>query len=183
MPTLTGGSGSRSSRPDGALVVIDQHAAHERVLYEQLGGGPVRAQELIEPLLLEFSPQETAALKVLIPDLSAEGFLVEEFGHGVFAVRQVPVVLGRSEDPAAVREVIAEMLGGGPAPPVPLRERIRRSVACHAAIKANTSCSAEQCERLVAQLARTGQPFTCPHGRPTMISFSRTELEKMFHRK
>jgi DNA mismatch repair protein MutL len=172
-----------TAAPDGALVVIDQHAAHERVLYEQLGGGPVRAQELIEPLLLEFSPQETAALKVLIPDLSAEGFLVEEFGHGVFAVRQVPVVLGRSEDPAAVREVIAEMLGGGPAPPVPLRERIRRSVACHAAIKANTSCSAEQCERLVAQLARTGQPFTCPHGRPTMISFSRTELEKMFHRK
>ncbi|MDD1719522.1 MAG: DNA mismatch repair endonuclease MutL [Methanoregulaceae archaeon] len=167
----------------GDLVLIDQHAAHERILYEQLLRSPQgERQELISPLVLEFSPQEHAILAGLIPGLNREGFGIEQFGKESLIIQAVPVVLGRSIGPAAIREVIGEFLRSAPSQAPGERERIVRVVACRGAIKAGSACSVEQCERLIAQLRTAENPYTCPHGRPTIVSFQGKNLDRLFGR-
>jgi DNA mismatch repair protein MutL len=169
----------------GELVIIDQHAAHERILYEQVTGRLLsehRSQELIAPVVLERSPKDAAIIREILPDLAEEGFLLEEFGRNTFLVRAIPVVLGRMEEARIIDEVISDLVGSDPARSVSTRERITRIIACRGAIKAGTVCTREQCQRIVDQLRLTNNPFTCPHGRPTMIRFSRAELDAMFKR-
>jgi DNA mismatch repair protein MutL len=169
---------------DGELVIIDQHAAHERILYEQVAEASRReriSQELLVPVVLEFSPREADVIRAVIPVIEEEGFLIEEFGRDSFAIRSIPVILGRCEDPTAIREILAEIIRGGSSMGFE-RERICRIIACRGALKAGTACTSEQCDRLLRQLARTRDPWTCPHGRPTMIAFSREKLNKLFGR-
>jgi len=168
----------------GELVIIDQHAAHERIFYEQVAEASRKeriSQELLVPVVLEFSPREADVLRAVIPGIEEEGFLIEEFGKDSFAIRSIPVILGRCEDPTAIREILAEIIRGGSSVGFE-RERICRIIACRGALKAGTACSSEQCDRLLRQLARTRDPWTCPHGRPTMIAFSREKLNKLFGR-
>jgi DNA mismatch repair protein MutL len=168
----------------GDLVIIDQHAAHERILYEQVAEASRReriSQELLVPVVLEFSPREADALRAVIPGIEEEGFLIEEFGKDSFAIRSIPVILGRYEDPMAIKEILAEFIQGGSFTGFE-RERICRIIACRGALKAGTACTSEQCDRLLRQLARARDPWTCPHGRPTMIAFSREKLNKLFGR-
>jgi len=170
---------------NGEFLIIDQHAAHERILYEQVSertAGPPSAQELISPVVLHRTPKDAAMIRELLPALAAEGFLVEEFGSGAFIVRAVPVVLGRIEDSAIIDEIISDLVSNDAAQRVSNRERITRIVACRGAVKAGTACTLEQCQRIVDQLRRTKNPFTCPHGRPTIIRFSRNDLDAMFQR-
>ncbi len=170
---------------NGEFLIIDQHAAHERILYEQVSertAGPPPAQELISPVVLHRTQKDAAMIRELLPALAAEGFLVEEFGSGAFIVRAVPVVLGRIEDPAIIDEIISDLVSNDAAQRVSNRERITRIVACRSAVKAGTICTPEQCQRIVDQLRRTKNPFTCPHGRPTIIRFSRNDLDAMFQR-
>jgi DNA mismatch repair protein MutL len=167
------------------LLLIDQHAAHERILYEQVTGQLLEtrpSQELISPVVLHRTPKETAILKDLLPALAREGFILEAFGGMAFLVRAVPVVLGRLEETTVIDEIISDLLSADAAQSVSNRERITRIVACRGAVKAGTVCTQEQCQRIVNQLRRTKNPFTCPHGRPTMIRFSRKELDTMFRR-
>ncbi|MDP3564140.1 MAG: DNA mismatch repair endonuclease MutL, partial [Methanoregula sp.] len=167
------------------LVVIDQHAAHERILYEQVLlriKGDHCSQELISPFILNRTPKEASVLKDLIPALAQEGFVLEEFGKGTFIVRAIPVVLGRLEDTGIIDEIISDLVNGTPSGSVNNRERITRVIACRGAIKAGTVCTREQCQRIVNQLRLTQNPYTCPHGRPAIIRFSRTDLDAMFKR-
>jgi len=166
------------------LILIDQHAAHERILYEQTVDATLReraSQELLAPVVLHLSPREAALLPELIPVLEEEGFSVEEFGSGSYAVRSVPVVLGRNAGPGGVREITSSLLAGA-AEGGKDREAVRRMVACRGAIKAGTPISPEQCRRLVQQLRRTRNPYTCPHGRPTMVTIPRRQLDVLFLR-
>ena len=168
----------------GELVIIDQHAAHERIFYEQVAEASRKeriSQELLVPVVLEFTPREADVLRAVIPGIEAEGFLIEEFGKDSFAIRSIPVILGRCEDPTAIREILAEIIRGGSSVGLE-RERICKIIACRGALKAGTACTSEQCDRLLRQLARTRDPWTCPHGRPTMIAFSREKLNKLFGR-
>jgi DNA mismatch repair protein MutL len=167
------------------LLIIDQHAAHERVLYEQVcarSRSPDATQELIDPVILRLSPREEQALPAALPVLRDEGFQVEHFGGHDYAVRSVPVILGRSIDPGMVREIVSELiapsLSTGPDP----AERLRRIIACRGAVKAGAVCTIDQCEQLVRQLISAENPFTCPHGRPTMVSFSQKRLDEFFKR-
>jgi DNA mismatch repair protein MutL len=173
-----------AATPQGELVIIDQHAAHERIFYEQVAEAVRRekvSQDLLVPVVLEFSPREADILRTVIPAIAEEGFVIEEFGKDSFAVRSIPVILGRCEDPQVIRETLAEIIGGGTSAGLE-RERICKIIACRGALKAGTLCTGDQCTRLLRQLARTRDPWTCPHGRPTMIAFSRDRLDKLFGR-
>jgi len=140
------------------------------------------SQELISPVVLHRTPKEAAILKDLLPLLAREGFILEEFGGDAFLVRAVPVVLGRLEETTIIDEIISDLVSEEAAQTVSNRERITRIVACRGAVKAGTVCTREQCQRIVDQLRRMKNPFTCPHGRPTMIRFSKKELDAMFKR-
>ena len=169
----------------GELVLIDQHAVHERILYEQVIArteGDHRSQELIVPVILHRTLQETAILRELLPALAQEGFVLEEFGRDTFLVRAIPVVLGKLEDLTIIDEMVSDLVSEEPVRSVNTRERITRIIACRGAIKAGTVCTREQCQRLIHQIRYAKNPYTCPHGRPTMLRFSRTELDTMFKR-
>jgi len=169
----------------GELVLIDQHALHERILYEQVlerTEGDHRSQELIVPFILHRTLQETAILRDLLPALAQEGFVLEEFGRDTFLVRAIPVVLGKMEDTTMIDEMVSDLVSEEQIRSVNTRERITRIIACRGAIKAGTVCTREQCQRLIQQIRFAKNPFTCPHGRPTMLRFSRSDLDTMFRR-
>ncbi len=172
---------------DGTLYLVDQHAAHERILYDQVveqRDAESAAQELLVPVILSLSPKEAAALREAIPLLAGEGFVVEEFGRDAFAVRAVPAALGAVEDAAGtVRETIADLLSGESRAHTDRREAVTCIIACRGAIKAGTRLTPEQQRLLISQLARTKTPWTCPHGRPTVVAFDRKKLEKIFGRR
>ena len=160
----------------GELVLIDQHAIHERILYEQVTArteGNHRSQELLVPFILHRTLQETAILRDLLPALAQEGFVLEEFGRDTFLVRAIPVVLGKLEDTTMIDEMVSDLVNEEVVRSVNARERITRIIACRGAIKAGTVCTREQCQRLIHQIRYAQNPFTCPHGRPTMLRFSR----------
>lgn len=176
---IVGSTGGRT------LVLIDQHAAHERILYEQVQAkqaGGQKTQELIVPVLITFSPTEVELAREALPVLAEEGFVVEEFGPSTFAVSAIPVVLGKLEEPEVVRDLVSALVREGPSDPVGRREAITRRVACRGAIKGGDPLTHEQMQRLVEQLAHTKNPYTCPHGRPTVILFSPDEMAAMFRR-
>jgi DNA mismatch repair protein MutL len=168
----------------GELIIIDQHAAHERIFYEQVTRSMAarQAQELLVPAIIHCPPKDTAILKSLIPALAQEGVIIEEFGAGSFLVRAVPVLMGKVEGPAMIDDLVSDLLHKDLDRPVSDRERLTRIIACRSAIKAGTVCTIEQCRRLISQLRATTTPFTCPHGRPTMVRFTRAKLDEMFKR-
>lgn len=169
----------------GELVLIDQHAVHERILYEQVTArteGLHRSQELIVPVILHRTLKESSILRDLMPALAQEGFILEEFGKDTFLVRAIPVVLGKLEDTTMIDEMVSDLVSDEAVHAVNNREKIARIIACRGAIKAGTVCSREQCQRLVQQIRYAKNPFTCPHGRPTMLRFSRADLDSMFKR-
>ncbi|KUK62438.1 MAG: DNA mismatch repair protein MutL [Methanoculleus marisnigri] len=170
---------------DGTLYLVDQHAAHERILYDQVveqrdaGAG---SQELIMPVVLSLPPKDSAALRDAMPLLLGEGFVVEEFGRDTFAVRAVPAALGAIEGPETVRETIADLLTDTSRTTPDRREAVTCIVACRGAVKAGAHLTHDQQKRLLAQLARTKTPWTCPHGRPTVVAFDRRKLDGIFRR-
>lgn len=173
------------ARTGDGLVIIDQHAAHERVLYEQvMESGKRGSQELITPVNLELEVRERVLLKYYIPYLEDAGFCISEFGPDSFAVTAVPHILGKLEDTAVVHDIISDILSGGRIKDgTGISERVSNSTACRGAIKAGAALTNEQMENLVSQLYRTKNPHTCPHGRPTIILFDRNEIDHMFRRK
>lgn len=174
-----------ATTPAGDLILIDQHAAHERIMYELVSAqaeNARRSQELLEPVILHRNARDAEVIHELLPSLAEEGFLIEEFGRDSFLVRAVPVVLGRLEQTDLITEIMDDLTGEDLQRSVSRREQITRIVACRGAIKAGTVCTGEQCRRLLQQLKRTKNPFSCPHGRPTMIRLSRDHLDAMFSR-
>ena len=170
----------------GDLYIIDQHAAHERILYEQVTGqsrGLPLTQELIVPAILERSARDAAVVRRFLPDLLREGFTITEFGRNSFMVSAIPVILGKTDEASGLlSDIVDDLAREDLRNPVTRREQITRIIACRGAIKAGTVCTGDQCRRLLQQLSRTKDPFTCPHGRPTIIRFSRGELDALFHR-
>jgi len=167
------------------LVLVDQHASHERVLYDRLIAGDKaqpQSQELLVPVVLDLSPSEASIVPDLVPALGEVGFDIEEFGGGSYAVRAVPVVLGRQVDPVGVRELLSAILSGAEKAGPSRIDAIRKMVACRGAIKAGTPLTREQCRTLLTELRQTAHPFSCPHGRPTMVIFRKKDLDGLFLR-
>jgi DNA mismatch repair protein MutL len=168
--------------PDG-LYLIDQHAAHERILFEQINRQRaqkgVAVQGLLEPVSLELSPRQAAVLKSNYQNLSEFGFAVEPFGDRTFLVRAVPALLYEKDWRKALTELIDSMAAGEKGD---WAEMVMISLACHGAIRAGQTLGDSEMRELVRQLEETDAPNTCPHGRPVMICLSSKQLGKEFGR-
>ncbi len=169
---------------DEEVFFIDQHVAHERVLFErlqaELATGPLPSQEVLLREPLELGPAARAVLDRWTPVLARLGFGLEEFGDGVVALRAVPALL-RGQEPRRLLERLLDDLrpAGGGAPEI---DRALSFVACRAAIKANERLAREEMERLIADLSLTEQPHFCPHGRPIVSRVSLSEIRKELKR-
>jgi len=170
--------------PDG-LYLIDQHAAHERVLFEKLINRKqaVHSQALLEPALVVLPPQNTQLLEKQLEVLSHYGFEVDSFGPNTFRVRAVPSIF-TGIDPAAALRVLIEDFEEDEAPLAnELEERIIARVCKRAAVKAGKVLSSDEQQALLRDLEGCQSPRTCPHGRPTMIHLSVDLLERQFGRR
>lgn len=169
------------------LFLIDQHAAHERINYEryyELFGRPAEAsQELLVPMTLEFTAAEAAKLEGRLPQLAQVGVHLEPFGGTSFLVRAHPHWFPPGEEQELVEEMVEWLLAEHKQVDLAkLREKAAIMCSCKASIKANQSLSTLEIEALLDRLAACRNPYTCPHGRPIVVSFSTYELEKMFKR-
>ena len=169
------------------IAIIDQHVAHERVLFERvmerLSSGRLESQRLLEPLLVELSPEGRQALLGHADDLDRLGYGVQEFGGDTLRLTAVPALLGRDDAVTAVRELAEDLEGldrGGQV--VDALRRIAATTACHAAVKANYPLTHEKMLHILEELRRTAYSTVCPHGRPVMLRVSRRDLEKNFQR-
>ncbi len=169
------------------LAIVDQHVAHERILFEQvmarLGAGRLESQRLLEPLLVELPPAQRAALEAHASELARLGFEVEPFGGASVRVAGTPALLPRTACAAAVRELAGDLdrLERDAGIDVALG-RIAATTACHAAVKANDRLTPEKMTYILAELRRTAYSTVCPHGRPVMLRVTREELERRFER-
>jgi DNA mismatch repair protein MutL len=166
------------------LYLIDQHAAHERVLFERFLRGEEESkasQPLLAPVLLELTPQQGALTGVYASELLEHGFEVEPFGGGGYLLRAAPAGL-RREDPARAFVELLELVTREDSPADP-RRRVAASLACHAAVRAGQTLAPEEMRDLIHQLESCDTPQTCPHGRPTMLHLSADELARRFSRK
>jgi len=169
--------------PEG-LYLIDQHAAHERVLFEKIlaqrSQQKIEIQGLLEPVNIELSPKQKETLKMRGELLSEFGFSLEPFGVRSYLLRAVPAIVKKGNLAEAVRTLLDSI--AAEEEPSKQDEKIAQSLACHSAVKAGDSLTAEEMRELIKQLEQTKQPRTCPHGRPTMIHLSSRQLEKEFGR-
>jgi len=172
---------------DEGIAIIDQHVAHERVLFEQvmekLTSGPLDSQRLLTPLLVELSPAERQALVPHAATLEKFGLEIEEFGGDCIRLSAVPAVLDQSECEAAIRALASDLEGldRGSRVEDGLR-RIAATMACHAAVKANYPLTMEKMRYILEELRRTAYSSVCPHGRPVVLRITRREIEKNFQR-
>jgi len=169
------------------LVLIDQHAAHERVAFEELKRAIAQtqapAQRLLMPETLELGYQEAAALDKLLSELARIGFEIESFGSNAYVISSVPALLAQAEAAPLVREIVEKYVAVGiPDDPARILDPCIELMACHSVIRANQALTLEQCGALLKQLDGCDNPSHCPHGRPTWISWSVKELEKLFKR-
>ena len=170
--------------PDG-MYLIDQHAAHERVTYERLmarrGAGAIDPQGLLIPQVVELPPATHELLLGHAAALEEWGFTIEDFGAGL-RVRAVPAGLRDGDLAAALIEVADHLAGHGGSTPTDWREAMLTTLACHSSVRAGQTLSLEEMRELIGQLERCAAPRTCPHGRPTMILLSTTQLDRQFGR-
>jgi DNA mismatch repair protein MutL len=170
---------------EDGLVLIDQHAASERVLYEQLRRDQTLArQTLVEPVTVRLSGAQRSALEAHAEAVTRSGFAAEPFGPETYRVRSVPSFRGRRARPEAVAELLDELAAGGrPTAPDGLAERTAATLACHAAIRAGDAVSTEEFSRVLAALyALPEAAYACPHGRPIVLGISRSRLDRWFLR-
>jgi len=169
------------------LLMIDQHAAHERINYERMFAEFKRAehssQTLLIPLPMEFTLQEEQVVLENLWSLTEMGFILEQFGERTYLLRGVPVQTGLVQADQLLRQFIEEVLQKNSTPTIDkLLEEWIYLLACKQSIKAQDWLSLLGMEQLIALLGLTQNPYTCPHGRPTMVKMTRQELEKRFYR-
>lgn len=173
---------------DRGLVLLDQHAAHERILYEQMlarmeGQGSAPSQSLLLPETIELAPRDSAFLRPLLPTLSKLGVGLSEFGERTFLLDALPPFVKASDARRFAVELVDELKSVGQGVnPMRLGELVVAKTVCRHAVKANDPLAGKELENLVDDLRRCEMPYTCPHGRPTLIEMNWRELEKKFGR-
>jgi len=172
---------------DEGVAIIDQHVAHERVLFERimerLNSGTLQSQRLLVPLVLDLPPASREALMARAPELVRFGFEIEEFGGDSVRVSAVPALLERHESERAVRDLAEDLEGLDRG--LQIQEALKRiaaSMACHAAVKANYPLTMEKMAHILEELRQTAHSTVCPHGRPVMLRITKRELERNFER-
>ncbi|MDQ7823242.1 MAG: DNA mismatch repair endonuclease MutL [Candidatus Eremiobacteraeota bacterium] len=172
---------------NGALVIIDQHAGHERIVYEELDGKESATHSMAQGMLFspvyEFSPSESLFLSEHLDELSRMGLSMEHFGGTSFRVLSMPPFIKEREVEPFVRTVLSELMEGRKSQDSDIPERLRKIMACRGSVQAGDRLTPEEMSALEKNLMETCDPFHCPHGRPTMIRLERDDLEKLFKRK
>lgn len=168
------------------LLMIDQHAAHEKVNYEHLmkqyREKNVVSQRLLPPIVLSLSGQEQSVLEENMEVFTDLGFEVEEFGGSEYALRSVPVDLYGCQEKQMFLEVLDQLSEGGNFGSIRVIEEKIASMSCKAAVKGNNYLSQPEAEKLIDELLKLDNPYNCPHGRPTIITMSKQEMDKKFKR-
>ncbi len=169
------------------LLIVDQHVAHERILYEQvlerLTSQALESQRLLTPLVLDLSPAQVEALGARGEDLARLGFEVEPFGDRAVHVAAVPAIVKVEAAAAAVRALAEDLDGRDRGAPVEVAvKHLAATIACHAAVKAHDPLSREKMQYLLDELRRTAYSTICPHGRPVLLRLTRREIERAFDR-
>lgn len=170
--------------PQG-MFLIDQHAAHERVMYEkilgQLQANAVDQQPMLDPLVIELPPDELAAFEKSVDELNQIGYAVERFGETSIIVRAIPALVRGVDISERMHQILQELANGGSGES--WLDAVAISASCHTAIRAGQPLSLPEMRELVAQLERCEHPRACGHGRPTMLHMSQLELERQFSRR
>jgi DNA mismatch repair protein MutL len=169
------------------LWIVDQHVAHERVLFEkvlrQRAAERVESQRLLMPLILELTPPQQAVFAEICDELRRNGFDAEPFGSRTIAVKTAPAGVDASDVEHMMHELLTQFEREEQALNLEIaRTRIAASIACHAAIKINTPLTTDKMEWLLRELAKTDCPMSCPHGRPVVLRYSVRDIQKAFKR-
>ena len=183
------------AQTDDALILIDQHIAHERVLYEKLlagaegAGAGVPTQRLMMPFTLELSRREALVVEKRLEDLRRAGFDLEPFGGDSFVVRSVPASVAQKHLKAqggpeeVLREIVDELVEKTTSRRLLLpAEEVLITASCKMAVKAGDPLSFDEMNALVADLLRSDNPYTCPHGRPIIVELPNGDLDRKFGR-
>lgn len=171
-----------------SVVIVDQHAAHERLVYERLkralANGGVARQALLIPSVIDVGDDEAAMLDEKAAELTELGLVLERFGNGAVAVREVPALLGTSEVDGLVRDLAADLLAEGSG--TPLRDRLEAvasRMACHGSVRAGRRLTGAEMNALLREMEATPFSGQCNHGRPTYVELQRGDIERLFGRK
>jgi len=170
------------------LIIIDQHAAHERILFEKYKNEyetkSISSERFLIPLTMELSAEESFALSSHLEAFQGMGFEIDPIGEREFAIRSIPSFLGRENAKERVRQILDELsLGGREGKGTETLQTILVTLACHSAVRGNFTLRREEMEELVEKLHPFNLSTTCPHGRPIFFLFDRDELDKQFKRK
>ena len=169
------------------LWIIDQHVAHERVLFEQhlraRREGELGGQRMLMPLIVELNPRQLATLEQIGEELRANGFEAEPMGARSVAIQAAPAGITSADAEKLLCEILDGIARENQAISIDsLQSKIAASTACHAAIKVNTPLDTTKMEWLLGELAKTEYPMSCPHGRPVVLRYSVREIERAFKR-
>ncbi len=172
---------------DNEIILIDQHAAHERILFEKLKNkektSATASQRLLIPEVLETGFAEAEAIKSLMPDMLKIGLEIEPFGKNTFAVKAIPAFLSEKQTAPIILDVAEQLIEKGGGKQI---ENVLDStlilIACHGAIRANKELSETEMKAIIFELFKCEIPLKCPHGRPTLIKMTQKEIEKLFKR-
>lgn len=172
------------AQSETALYLIDQHAAHERVMYDKLVNSHqnIPTQQFLIPLYLDATPQEVTSIEEYRNEFMQLGVDVEPSGETILRVSSLPADIKNDEAEEFIREILTLLSENKKINPADLREEVLHYAACHSAIRAGEVLNIRQMRALILELLNTEHPFTCPHGRPCMVEITSEELYKMFKR-
>ncbi len=168
------------------IYLMDQHAAAERVnyekYYEMLGDRNQPTQELLVPILLSFTKSEALFIEEHMKDFEGIGFILEPMSNQDYVIRQIPLWAKLDNATEIIRKIFALLIENKKVDVITFRDSIAKQISCKGSIKANHALSRVEIDALIKNLEACKNPYTCPHGRPTIIKFSSSDLEKMFER-
>lgn len=173
--------------PDG-MVIIDQHAAHERLVYERLKAEaaekPVPSQALLIPDIVELEDGEAARILDLAPELARLGLHIEAFGPGAVVIREIPALLNRMDGKALIRDILDDLEDQGASDRLQARvDAVLSSMACHGSVRAGRRMTGDEMNALLREMERTPRSDQCNHGRPTWIELKLADIERLFGRR
>lgn len=171
---------------DNVFYLIDQHAANERINYEkisrELSKDHMISYELLVPFVVKFSLSDAILINEKMSEIETLGIIMDEFGGGSFTVREVPIWIFKGHEKEYVEEIINQIINNNRATKGAFLDGLAKSLACKKSIKANSFISQIEVEYLIDNLGKCKNPYTCPHGRPTIIKYTKYEIEKWFKR-
>lgn len=169
---------------EDGLIIVDQHAAHERILYDRFTSASSKepAQRLLRSVVVEFLPREAGKLRRWMPHLNELGFEIEPFGGDTYVIHSIPAVIGDCSPEALVRDLLEGASEDEHNPQWSLPYELAKTAACHKAIRANERLSVDEVRHLFQALEETLISATCPHGRPIWLKLGNDEIARLFHR-